>query len=174
MSFVFHERFSNILLGGGGLRQIAHALDDLLGRGVSLINPEGHLLARSASFPDERKLAWSAPVADPGEALGQVTLGCADGSYAAVMQPIQAGVDRLGAVVVLAESASLADDELMALERAAGVAALRLVQARALAEADQRFQAVCLDELMTGHVGRPGPAARARQRGRRIPPRRPL
>ena len=37
---------------------------------------------------------------------------------------------------------------LVAVEQAATVAALRLVQARGIAEADRRFQAVCLEELV--------------------------
>jgi PucR family transcriptional regulator, purine catabolism regulatory protein len=84
--------------------------------------------------------------------LEHMSLPFADGARASVVQPIQAGADRLGAAIVLAERAALGDDELMALERAAGVAALRLAQARAVAEADRRFQAVCLDELVTGHL----------------------
>jgi PucR family transcriptional regulator, purine catabolism regulatory protein len=66
--------------------------------------------------------------------------------------PIQAGADVYGATVVLAEPGALADNDLMAIEQASTVAALRLVQARAVAEADRRFQATCLDELVTGHL----------------------
>src|SRR5205814_978266 len=57
-----------------------------------------------------------------------------------------------GTIVAIGTATRLGDDELEALDYAATVAALRLVQARALAEADRRFQAVCLEELVTGHV----------------------
>jgi PucR family transcriptional regulator, purine catabolism regulatory protein len=73
-------------------------------------------------------------------------------SARARLQPIQAGPDLHGVALVLADETDLADEQLMAVEQAATVAALRLVQARAVAEADRRFQAVCLDELVTGHV----------------------
>lgn len=68
------------------------------------------------------------------------------------VRPIQVGSELHGAVVTLAEEGTLGDEESEAVEHAATVAALRLVQARAVAEADQRFQAVCLEELVTGHV----------------------
>jgi purine catabolism regulator len=55
-------------------------------------------------------------------------------------------------VLVLAEPGDLGDDDFMAVERAAVVTALRLVQERMAAEADERFRAVCLDELVTGHL----------------------
>src|SRR6185295_16624136 len=55
-------------------------------------------------------------------------------------------------IVTLGLAEDLGDDELEALDYAATIAALRLVQTRAGAEADRRFQAVCLEELVTGHV----------------------
>src|SRR5207245_941 len=70
----------------------------------------------------------------------------------AAVQPIQVGSELHGIAVVLSEQALLADEQLMALEQGATIAALYLVQARAVAEADHRFQAVCLDELVTGHL----------------------
>src|SRR5204863_5005112 len=57
-----------------------------------------------------------------------------------------------GSLVVRAADGDLGEAALVAVEQAATVAALRLVQARGLAEADRRFQAVCLEELVAGHV----------------------
>jgi purine catabolism regulator len=57
-----------------------------------------------------------------------------------------------GSIVVRAEDGELDEDALVAVEQAATVAALRLVQARGLAEIDRRFQAVCLEELVSGHL----------------------
>src|SRR4029079_44934 len=70
-------------------------------------------------------------------------------------QPIQAGPERFGSIVILGNGQELAEDQVDAIEYAATVAALRQVQARGVAEADRRFQAVCLEELVTGHVERP-------------------
>jgi purine catabolism regulator len=76
---------------------------------------------------------------------GEVRPG--DGAF-----PIQVDGEQHGSIVVLAEDGELGEEALVAVEQAATVAALRLVQARGLAESDRRFQAVCLEELVAGHV----------------------
>jgi PucR family transcriptional regulator, purine catabolism regulatory protein len=148
-SAAVHERFTTIALGGGGAREIAHALAELIERPVALFDLQADLLARSSDFA-LRQEEWSALV-QRVESGPLHWVSRADGCSAAV-QPIQAGADVHGATVVLAEPDTLADDDLMAIEQASTVAALRLVQARAVAEADRRFQATCLDELVTGHL----------------------
>ena len=70
----------------------------------------------------------------------------------AIVQPIQVGAEGYGAILVAGTAAGLGPDRLEAIEYAATVAALRQVQTRAVAEGDRRFQAVCLEELITGHV----------------------
>lgn len=122
-----HDRFTAIVLSGGGLRQIAEALADLVGRPVTILGSNGRAQWRTS--PD-------AP--DPG-------------AEAAVVQPIQVGAEQYGTILV-GDDGSLGPDALEAVEYAATIAALRQVQARAVAEADRRFQAVCLEELVTGHV----------------------
>src|SRR6185369_3403179 len=78
--------------------------------------------------------------------------GTVDPDAAVVDQPIQVGTDRYGSILVGGAPDDLSADRLEAVQYAATVAALRQVQARAVAEADRRFQAVCLEELVTGHV----------------------
>jgi len=89
-----------------------------------------------------------APVGESGSPAGS-TVGNGGG---AIVQPIQVGAERYGAILVAGDEAGLGPDRLEAIEYAATVAALRQVQTRAVAEADRRFQAVCLEELITGHV----------------------
>lgn len=124
-----HDRFTRIALSGGGLRQIAEALAELVDRPVTIVGTSGQVQWQTAA---------DAP--DPGEA------------ERAIVQPIQVGGDHYGVILVGAAPADLAPDALEAVEYAATVAALRQVQARAVAEADRRFQAVCLEELVTGHM----------------------
>jgi len=121
-----HDRFTAIVLSGGGLRQIAEALAELIGRSVAIVDNAGALQWRTA------------PDVEPGDGMK--------------VQPIQVGSDRYGAILVKGGSEPLGPEQLEAVEHAATVAALRQVQARAVAEADRRFQAVCLEELVTGHV----------------------
>ncbi|HET7494061.1 MAG TPA: PucR family transcriptional regulator ligand-binding domain-containing protein [Candidatus Limnocylindrales bacterium] len=146
-----HDRFTKIVLSGGGLRHIAEALADSIAMPVAILDGHGGVLAHSAGLDDAQVGVVLASNLDAGGdgALGSVTL--ADGRPA-VARPIVAGPDRHGSIVALGQVTRLGADELEALDYAATVAALRLVQARAVAESDRRFQAVCLEELVTGHV----------------------
>jgi purine catabolism regulator len=146
-----HDRFTKIVLGGGGLRPIAEALAESIAMPVAIVDAQGAVLAHSSAFDDAAAAALSAsPIEpDPSGELAAITL--VDGR-AAVTQSILVGADRHGTIIALGRASDLGDDELEALDYAATVAALRLVQARAVAEADRRFQAVCLEELVTGHV----------------------
>jgi len=142
-----HDRFTNIVLSGGGLRQIAEAVAEAIGLPVAILDAQAALLAHSPGFDDGllADLAWK-----PEQLEGVTTTQVAGREV--ILQAVRVGAERHGTIVAIGTAASLGDDELEALDYAATVAALRLVQARALAEADRRFQAVCLEELVTGHV----------------------
>lgn len=138
-SAAIHDRFTSIALSGGGLRQIAEALAELVGRPVAIVDAQD-------------VVQWRTSDQAPGGESG-VADGSTDGQGArAIVQPIQVGAERYGAILVGDDDAGLGPDRLEAIEYAATVAALRQVQTRAVAEADRRFQAVCLEELITGHV----------------------
>jgi len=146
-----HDRFTKIVLGGGGLRQIAEALADSIALAVAIVDGQGAVLAHSAAFDGDVAAGLAASPIEPGASGEVATIQLADGRTA-VAQSIVVGADRHGTIIALGSTADLGDDELEALDYAATVAALRLVQARAVAESDRRFQAVCLEELVTGHV----------------------
>ena len=129
-SAAIHDRFTDIVLSGGGLREIAEALAELIGRPVGIVDAQG-------------VTRWRTSDAAPLEG---------DAPERALVQPIQVGGERYGAIVVARQDSELGPERLEAIEYASTVAALRQVQARAVAEADRRFQAVCLEELVTGHV----------------------
>jgi purine catabolism regulator len=137
-SAAIHDRFTSIALSGGGLRQIAEALADLVGRPVAIVDADDIV-------------QWRTSEAAPGGESG-LAAGSTGHDGGAIVQPIQVGAERYGAILVAGDEAVLGPDRLEAIEYAATVAALRQVQTRAVAEADRRFQAVCLEELITGHV----------------------
>jgi purine catabolism regulator len=137
-SAAIHDRFTSIALSGGGLRQIAEALADLVGRPVAIVDADDMVQWRTSD---------DAPGGEAGLPAGSTGYG-----GEAIVQPIQVGAERYGAILVAGDEAALGPDRLEAIEYAATVAALRQVQTRAVAEADRRFQAVCLEELITGHV----------------------
>jgi purine catabolism regulator len=70
-----------------------------------------------------------------------------------VHQPVRAGAQDYGAIVVRTDGTDLGEDDLVAVERAATAVAVRLAQAAAVAEAQERFAAITLEELVAGHAG---------------------
>ena len=138
-SAAIHDRFTSIALSGGGLRQIAEALAELVDRPVAIVDAQDAVQWRTSD---------QAPAG-----ASEAPVGSTDVQRAGVIvQPIQVGSERYGAILVADDEAGLGPDRLEAIEYAATIAALRQVQTRAVAEADRRFQAVCLEELITGHV----------------------
>ena len=139
-SAAIHDRFTAIVLSGGGLRQIAEALADLIERPVAIVDAQD-------------VVQWqTSPGALDGATGATRASGDAVEDPGVVVRHIQVGGDRYGAILVAAGDAPLGADRLEAVEYAATIAALRQVQSRAVIETDRRFQAVCLEELITGHV----------------------
>src|SRR5439155_23645944 len=142
-----------IVLSGGGLRQIAEALAESIAMPVAIVDGHWGVLAHTATVDETVIEALPGLPGLPTEPspIGELgTLSVA--GRTAIAQAILVGGERHGTIVALGRARDLGDDELEALDYAATVAALRLVQARAVAEADRRFQAVCLEELVTGHL----------------------
>ena len=131
-----HERFSRIMLAGGGVAEIAVTLHDLLGCPVSVVDTEGR---RTVVVPSDADTAFD--VED------------------AIRQPVGAGEEEYGAV--LAAAPALEQDQMVALERAAAAVAVHLAQATAGARAEERFAAVSLEELIAGHATAADAAERA-------------
>jgi purine catabolism regulator len=147
-----HDRFTQIVLGGGGLREIAMTLEDLVERRVLIADQHGEVLTGSGELDNERLPADVVMAAhQKGPQAGRWVSVNVAGSDA-TLQPIMVDGEPYGAIIALAASETMSTDDLEALQFAAAVAALRQVQARALVEDDRRFQAVCLEELVSGHL----------------------
>lgn len=123
-----HERFTRIVLSGGGTAELATALYDLLGCTVAVLDGDGRPLAVVPADAD----------------LDNIALG--------LRQPVAAGGVTYGEIVALAEPDTLGEEARVALERAAMGIAVRLAQASAVAEAQERFAAITLEELISGHA----------------------
>jgi len=125
-----HRRFSDIVLGGGGIRPLLDALVDLVGHPVALTDAEGRITA----------------VAPPGSDRGAV-----HGQGEVHRFAVRAGSRHYGEIVVGAESDQLDVEAHVAVERAAMGIATHLAQATAVAEANERFAALSLEQLISGH-----------------------
>jgi len=150
------------VLGGGGLRQIAEALAESIARPVAIVDAAG--VIQTGSTGSEAVGRAGRAISMPAPTSGHDDSHPVDvrvGERALTIQPIRVGSERFGALVLLGDASALGEGDVEAIEYAATVAALRQVQARAVAESDRRFQAICLEELVTGHVDRAVLAERA-------------
>jgi purine catabolism regulator len=128
-----HQRFNRVTLAGGGEAEVAAELHAVLGCPVAVVDAAGRA---TVTVPP------GASALDAGADAGAV-----------VRQPIHAGGESYGEIIAFAEAAGLDDDQLVAIERASLAIAMRLAQASAVAEAEARFAAVSLEELVAGHPG---------------------
>jgi purine catabolism regulator len=149
-----HDRFTRIVLGGGGLREIALTLAELVEHQVLIVDQHGEVLTGSGEVDIERLPDEVVSASRTNGAQAGRWVSVALGEAAATVQPIMVDGEPYGAIVALAAAERMSTDDLEALQFAATVAALRQVQARALVEDDRRFQAVFLEELVSGHLDR--------------------
>jgi len=150
-----HDRFTRIVLSGGGLREIALTLEEVVGRRTLIVDQLGAPLTGSSDENGESMVGVPLPGEPGGWPSGGQAVSSSLGPLPATIQPIMVDGVGYGAIVVLSPPSDLTEDDLEALQFAATVAALRLVQARAVVEDDRRFQAVCLEELVSGHLTDP-------------------
>ncbi|WP_246085741.1 helix-turn-helix domain-containing protein [Pseudonocardia hydrocarbonoxydans] len=139
-----HDRFSQVVLSGGGVDDIAAALGELLDCWVAVLDVDDHCLATHGDAPVPRSVAvedsgrltrvgdgWAVAVSAAGQRLGTLALG---------------GIDELDR------------GQGRTVERAAMVTALVLLFRLRAAESDQRVRSDLLTELLARTGGDPEPA----------------
>jgi DNA-binding PucR family transcriptional regulator len=142
-----HERLSAVMLGGGGLPQVADAVVDVLGGSFVALDPAGRVLV-SAGPAVPAELLASVPAPSAAARSGRENRAVATrapGGEPAVVAPVFAGADVLGQV--LAVGRELDDLDVRILERSAVVIALLLLQERSIADAEQRVRGELFDDL---------------------------
>lgn len=125
-----HQRFTPIVLAGGGATEVATTLHTLIGHPILVLDADG---GRTVVVPSDADIDID--------------------TAASVRQPILAGDQDYGAVVAVTRGAPLDADQTMALERASTAIAVRLAHASAAAAEHERFAATSLEELIAGHAG---------------------
>ncbi len=153
-SHEIHARFTQLSLGGAGLRAICRAIADHAGAPVGLYDDADVRIAGS----DDEALP---------EALGD-----ADGDGLTV-RPVRAGDEVLGSLAVAGPDGG---DPVRrrAVEHGATVLALELSRERAAAEAERHLRGDLVEELLAGPIGEPEArrlAERAARLGHRLAPR---
>ncbi len=125
-SRAIHEQLTAVVLAGGSLADLMRTLAQLLGKYVRVEDLTGQGLASSDDAADA-------------------------GPDKRTLRPIRVGGMRLGDIIVGAEESALAPMDLIALDHAATIAALQLVQARSVMTREHRHRALLLDEVVSGH-----------------------
>ena len=147
-----HDRFAAVVLGGGGVEDVAATLGELIGGWVAVHDADGTPLATHGTTPTELP-----PPARSGRLTGR------DGVWTVA---VTAAGQRLG-TLVLGGVPDLDDGQKRTVERAAVVCALVLVLRLRTAEAEQRIGADLLIELLARDDPEPALLERARLLGLR-------
>jgi len=141
-----HDRFASLVLGGGGVDDITHALAELLGGWAVLVDENGsrHSAAGPAPVPEDgRTDPFAALNALPGLETGRLVER--DGVYAV---SITAARERLGTIYV-GGLGTLSDSEQRTVERAGVVTALVLLFERQAADARQSARNRLVSDLVS-------------------------
>jgi DNA-binding PucR family transcriptional regulator len=144
-----HDRFTGLVLRGGGVDDVAASVAEVLGGPVLVLDEESRLVAASPDAPTSdvvdkqgRLLPSLRAVQTQARESGRTVQ-----SGRLWMAPVLAGSSQLGDVVLVGHD-ELEEADQRILERAALVTALLLVFRRATAEAEQRVAGELLNELV--------------------------
>jgi GAF domain-containing protein/sugar diacid utilization regulator len=149
-----HDRFASLVLDGGGVDDITHALAELLGGWAVLVDEAGERRSSAGPAPEPAGTAGTAGTAEPGRGpfdtldalpgLGSGRLVERDGIYAVA---ITAARERLGTIYV-GSVGTLGDSDQRTLERAGVVTALVLLFERQAADARQSARNRLVSDLV--------------------------
>jgi GAF domain-containing protein len=131
-----HDRLTDLLVGGGGVAEVAEVLSGVLGASVSVWTPSGDLEAG-----EDPGLAWSDAVA------GAVASGRSVAVEGGLVAAALAGTEHV-ATLVLRRDEPLDLAGRRTLERGALVTALVLLFARSVADAEERLGGQLLADLL--------------------------
>ncbi|MDT0260023.1 PucR family transcriptional regulator [Jatrophihabitans lederbergiae] len=153
-----HQAISAIVLGGGGLPQIAREVSRLLDCVVLITTPDGRVLADEGHEP-HRSAIRELDVFDASGRLRTERLrigvhpvpgGVRAASGSAGMSAIVAGGVDHGRIVAYRLGAGLLPGSMQALERVAIVAALTITKELAVAAVEGKFRGDYLRDVLTG------------------------
>ncbi|WP_329083889.1 MULTISPECIES: PucR family transcriptional regulator [unclassified Streptosporangium] len=135
-----HRALVQVVLAGGGLREVTAEVAGLLGVGVAVLDGMGHVLA--AAGPVEHVAA----LRDASDASG-----APEGRHTSV--PVVAGGHHHGRIVACGPVGSIGDSDVGILERAATVAALVVTRQEAVNAVESKYRADFLRDVLTGRAG---------------------
>ncbi|WP_374969355.1 helix-turn-helix domain-containing protein [Terrabacter sp. BE26] len=163
-----HDRFASLVLGGGGVDDITHALAELLGGWAVLVDENGQRKSSAGPAPTAER-SGADPLASfdglPGLETGRLVER--EGVYAVA---VTAARERLGTILV--GGLSLIDSDQRTVERAGVVTALVLLFERQAADARQSARNRLVSDLVSSRGSREERLSLARNVG--FDPQRPF
>ncbi len=148
-----HDRLTDLLVGGGGIDEVAAVLAEVLGGELGIV------------APDDSHLAGATVVGDPSAAAREsVASGRTARDGQRYVAAAQAGTEHVATLVLDVGDRELTQPERRTLERGALVTALVILIARTVAETEDRLGGELLADLLTADVDA---AAGLRERARR-------
>ena len=153
-----HQAIATIVLGGGGLPQIADEVSRLLDCALLITTPDGRVLADEGAAGTTRRVGGGRavrqqrPVADRA-AADRAATGAERraGGQAAMTSIVAGGVDH-GRIVAYRQQDALPPGTVQALERVAIVAALTITKELAVSAVEGKFRGDYLRDVLTGQV----------------------
>ncbi|HEY7125820.1 MAG TPA: PucR family transcriptional regulator ligand-binding domain-containing protein [Ktedonobacterales bacterium] len=169
LSQEIHQRFTEIVLAGGGLNEIAENLAILVHSPIVIIAPDRRVLASSEpsnsdgllsrliTQKGERQHLESSELAENGRVTKTATttrriLRVGAESINCAVRPIRVGATLYGSIIVILREQEPDAGISMAIDHAATVAALDIMKQQAVLNVERRFQADFLDDLLSGRL----------------------
>ncbi len=168
-----HDRFADLVLGGGGADDITKALVDLLGGWAVVLDDAGLRRSEAGVAPDGAVDPTDRdPLADEPPAISAVGTGRLTRHGDRYAVAIAAGHEALGLLVLGGLELSADDADLRTVERAAMVTALVMLFERQTADAQQQMRTDLVADLVAGRGDRAELTTAARAYG--LDPARPF
>jgi purine catabolism regulator len=145
-----HRALVQIVLGGGGLAEVAAEVAGLLDVSVAATDADGRVI--TGCGPRGAAADWTGvPCFDAAGRLVTPDRYGAHGSWAVV--PVKAGGYDHGRLVARTAQGELCDTDVSILERAATVAALVITKQLAVTAVESKYRADFLRDVITGRAG---------------------
>jgi purine catabolism regulator len=151
-----HEAIATIVLGGGGLPQIAGEVSQLLDCALLITTPDGRVLAEEGDSGHQAAAGTVGLFDSSGRVLiERLRIGLQpapdEHGQAAMTAIVAGGVDH-GRIVAYRQEAALPSGTVQALERVAIVAALTITKELAVAAVEGKFRGDYLRDVLTGQI----------------------
>lgn len=156
-----HRALVQIVLAGGGMREVTAEVAGLLQVAVAAVDAAGQIMATAGDAEQVAKLRETYVRAGkpldtplPGTRVPILSITPAvdaDGHYAAV--PVVAGGHHHGRIVAFSSAGTITPSDIGILERAATVAALVVTKQEAVTAVESKYRSDFLRDVLTGRGG---------------------